>query len=69
MLKNQKVIWTHAGQQNRLLEKLERPAQETPKAQMYRKNQMKLEIALLESFYVILKDMKKQLKNVFEKCA
>ena len=39
ILKREKVIWTHAGQQNRLLERLERTAQETPQTQIDRKQQ------------------------------
>ena len=46
MLTHEKVIWTHAGQQHRLLERLERRVHESSNARLYCKNHMKLNISL-----------------------
>ena len=58
MIKPEKVVWTHAGQQNRLLERPVSTAPEEPRAQMYRKNNKKLKILLLEPFFEITKNGK-----------
>ena len=65
MLKAEMVIWTHAGQQNRFLDRHVRTAPEEPKAHMYCKKTKKLKIVLLDPSWIIARNTQKIDKKLF----